>query len=616
VDGLLRAAEATVDGEFLGAALRALERTPEADARRARLAHRAAAVQAALGIRGVTPKAPRALAEVQTLYPVSHKVPDRLLLSIPDVPAAPYLGLYAMDRTETLFHGHEDNRGEVYHFEVDGTVYLRRSGWFKWAAGANTFVVAPELAQFPFALTRGIAPGRWYVGSGNAAHLRDFMESGPWRRTDKAPREQGQHALWDTATDQGYAWANPDGMAGKHDTVTVESITIRVVSLPTAEALNAEAKRDHQLNGVSFEPGLFWYREYRAVIPNEGDLELLVSRPRFAGMQGAIELIDFANLPETTKVLHYPVGSRGKPANEIPRSQWEKWLQIAPNPHPSGSTALRLRCPPGRLDLVIPVAPVQVDIVKTQPRIELDYQILSENRSLLRAPLAVLVNGLRPRSIYLDHQQGGRLTSSRAEPRESDRYGELRYENLYGAGSTWVRRTVLTAEGVLVVVDGFTSSAGMGSVAGGPVWQLQTPPDSGLNWFSAAIAPGDTKRLLVYFHAEAGQEMGTQFIPKLFEERDHAVFARRLLKPGRTEWFLSVLIPHDASLPAGELTNLKNTMGRLRDAPQDRLGINSALESDGRAVVRVGPRDKRWPHAPITIEISANGEWIIRRENR
>lgn len=621
VEGLAMAAEITLDGSLLGAAQRAFQATPKSKKGYARLERIVKRAGTQLAKAKVKPSPARPLAEVQPLFALTHPVPDRLLLSNPDATARPYAGFYAMDRTETHHHGHEDTRGEVYHYEADGVMLLRRPGWIKWAGCANTFVAADATAQFPFATTRGITPNRWQLGSACITPLRDIEDNALWKRMGGEPAEYTQQAMSDVSKNLGYSWLNMTSYSGAHDTMELRKIVLRFLAIPADEMLKAEAASSHNLGTLSFDPSMAWYREYRPVAPAgpDGTLEFVVSDFRLAGMGGSKMIADFNTIPDDMSVVHYAPGTRGKPGRVVPRSEWEKWLTLVPAAgdcvgEKQTKKALRVVCPPGRLDLVFTPKPEAVDIAKKFPRIELDYQVLTPGATLLRLPIALEINDLHPRSIYLDGQQGGRLIASDAAQRDGDSFGALTYENVYAAGAVWTRRVVLTREGIMLVVDEYASAKNENGLAGGPVWQLAAPPTAGLNWFSAPSETNPEKSLLVYFHPQQGLEYGMQFQPKLFEDRNYAVFAKGLLSSGKTHRFVTVLIPHDTALAATDITGTRNRNMRLNDVPRSRLGIQTTVDANGNIAAVIAPRMKAWPHRPVSITMGGDGAWSVKRK--
>lgn len=553
---------------------------------------------------------------IQFLFPNTHPITDRLILCDFKSKNGPYLGVYLNDRAETLLHAHEDNRGAVYHYEANGSLYLKNPGWIKWTGAANSFVVADELAQFPLPLTRGITPQRWYKGSGNLSLIRDLQESEEWNSTPNSNENQSEslesrNVLWDKKTNLGYSYMNPDSFSGKRDQIEIKEITLRFLAIPEQESERASEKGDHYLTTLSFDPGLAWYREYRPVVKVKESMELMVSKPRFVGAKGELSLYEGMFPPDGTKLVYYAPESRGKEGRVIPRSEWSKWISESPVVSPSGAQVWMIRCPKGRLDLILPVKPKTVDIAKEYTRVEVDYRITSSDGLFLRAPIGILVNEKRPRSLYLDGQQGGRLMASEAKKTGKEQEGFVRYLGVYGADTEWSRRFLLTQEGILVVLDDFkTGKECMGQV-GGPVWQLSSPPVSGLHWFDSS-AYNSNQRLLLYFHPQEGADYGVQFQPKLFSQKDYAVFQKQYFQPQTHYYYLSVLIPHSEKISPEEVTGEEHLQGRLVSKNAKKPGITTKLNADGSLKVQISSANSELPKN-LNITWNSIDSWGVER---
>ena len=155
---------------------------------------------------------------------------------------------------------------------------------------------------------------------------------------------------------------------------------------------------------------------------------------------------------------------------------------------------------------------------------------------------------------------------ARAENNKTgDSFGRFGYEHYYGEGSRWTRRTVLTAEGCLVVADEYLPGKPLGSnYQAGPVWHLAPNPGaeagrSERNWFDApaidrAWWQEDAIGVLLFFHDDGVLEYGSL---KQTHSQDTdpnvTVFAFRPIKAGKRERFLSVLVPHGSGSPATEV---------------------------------------------------------------
>jgi len=154
----------------------------------------------------------------------------------------------------------------------------------------------------------------------------------------------------------------------------------------------------------------------------------------------------------------------------------------------------------------------------------------------------------------------------RAENNEAgDSFGQFGYEHYYGEDSRWTRRTVLTAEGFLVVADEYVPGKPLGvDYQAGPVWHLA--PGAGVeaglserNWFDApafdrAWWKKDELRVLLFFHDDKVLKFGS--LEKAQTQDAYAnitTFAFRPVVAGRPERFLSVLVPHGSDSAAAQV---------------------------------------------------------------
>jgi hypothetical protein len=495
VEGLAEAARVTRDGVVLGAARRALAAMPPAKspppintADPARLARMVAEATHELAARGVAPTEPEARAQIQAVYPATLREPERAVLTLPGGAGAPYASFWLHDRAETLFHSHEDQRGTLLHYEAGGARLLGGSTWTKWPGGANVFVVAPSTCEFPVMLTRGLPLGAWLPASADIRGLRYFQEGGGWSRSADAPAEQGQRAL--LAPDGlGYAWANPESFFGAGDKIRPRTATLRVVAIPAAEMAAAVKRRDHQLNGLSFDAGLFWYRDYRSVQSLTGPLELRLTAPTLAGPAGRRALVDTSGLPAGLVLTHHAAGAGRGAGRIVPAAETPEFIRVE---RTERGPVWRVTCPPGRLDMTWPLDGAEIDLMAGHPRVEFDYAIMAApgGEPVLRAPLTLAVDGLRPRGLYVEGQQGGRLTASDANLEAGDAGASFTYADCWAAGAVWTRRAVLTGEGALVVLDEYAAAESQGELRAGAVWQLGAEPRRGEDWFVAPARDG------------------------------------------------------------------------------------------------------------------------------
>lgn len=555
---------------------------------------------------GVEIQKPDIFSGVQYLFKKTHPVADRIILNASRDIGSPYMALYLNDRTNVTFHGHEDNRGEIFHYEANDALLLRREGWSKWPGHANTLVVVDAKDEFPHYLTRGLTPDHWYTARSNLSILRDYVESPRWQHAPE-PTFQGMHAFRQRDNpDLGYAWTNPDALEGLIESVKLDYVIIRWANFSERPH---EVFDSHYLTDLDFTPGMAWYREYRSVAPSAKTFEVTIRNLRISGMDNTRVLWSMCSLPESLELHYYPAGAGRDAKPAVMRGDALKdWIKLL------DYNQIHLRCPPGRIDLVIPVESDLIHFSKDQ-WIELDYKLDKEARSWLRPPLRILVNGLNPRSMYPDRQQGGSLNEAVTQMRTNDLYSRSHYESIWTAQSEWLRHAVLTGEGVLIVLDEFRPGEDAVGLAGGPVWHLADTPTQGMHWFSAPSFSSKEHHLMVYFHPQRGNEYGTRFLPKLWRtHHGHGVFARRIFTAGKPAFFLSVFVPHMASTPAEQVSGRLHFHGGLDSARDSELGIRTQLSDDGNSEVIISGNDPLLHGKKITIKIDPNGNWSVSRQ--
>ncbi|HBM76566.1 MAG TPA: hypothetical protein DD438_00535 [Verrucomicrobiales bacterium] len=180
-----------------------------------------------------------------------------------------------------------------------------------------------------------------------------------------------------------------------------------------------------------------------------------------------------------------------------------------------------------------------------------------------------------------------------------DSYGQVGWENYYGKGSKWIRRTVLTREGFLIVSDTYTPSSQIGAdFLGGPIWHLaredgQKDGPRKESWFDApafehAWWQKSPQRIRLTLHPSKDLKFG-QIRQNASQDLDPNItsYAYRPVTPGNPNHFLSVFTPY----PAGTLPPEIDT------AISDQ-GACSALFTDMR------------------VHINPGGEWRVTRTKR
>lgn len=184
-----------------------------------------------------------------------------------------------------------------------------------------------------------------------------------------------------------------------------------------------------------------------------------------------------------------------------------------------------------------------------------------------------------------------------------DSFGQFGFADYFGAGSAWTRQAVLTAEGCLVVRDVYESEKATDGYQAGPCWQLagdKKPPlrAADQNWFDApawdhAWWQKTKKRVLLYIHPAKDQTCG-QVRHQTSGDISHAIktdnsFAKSIVKAGKPQVWLSVLMPFNEGEDAAKLANKK---------------IKTTVDRKGNAGAKIGK---------VKVTIDADGTWKVKR---
>ena len=181
-----------------------------------------------------------------------------------------------------------------------------------------------------------------------------------------------------------------------------------------------------------------------------------------------------------------------------------------------------------------------------------------------------------------------------------DAYGQFGFTDYFGPDSQWIRKAVLTAEGYLIVADEYQVGQALGrDYHAGPVWHLarvegRKPGRQEENWFVApAFAQAwwqkEKMSVAVYIHDHRQMVYGT-VNQNCSQDLDlnTTAYAYRLIEAGKTERFLSVLIPHKLSTPSGEVVR----------------GVKTSISKKGKYAAVIGG---------LNIEMGRNGNWSVNR---
>lgn len=278
----------------------------------------------------------------------------------------------------------------------------------------------------------------------------------------------------------------------------------------------------------------------------------------------------------------------------VPRDKFPEFIRVVTD-DVTHRSYLEATCPPGRLDLVFGSFNETIDLTKQYSRLGFDYAFQSDPSKFLRTPIAFFLNGLRPRSMYIDDQQGGILEGASTDEHGGDALGEVHYRGVFTSDSTWSRKAVLTQEGILVVIDDYLPGKAADGMVGGPVWQLPAEPRRGNNWFASEVEPNLRKSLLVFMRGSSGTQYGFQLQDKLWKLREYAAFSKQTLHSDALAKFVSVMLPFDSKQNPSDLAK----------------GIVISISKDGTVSVTV-----KEPHAPSSIQIAiAKDSWAVNRSN-
>jgi len=191
---------------------------------------------------------------------------------------------------------------------------------------------------------------------------------------------------------------------------------------------------------------------------------------------------------------------------------------------------------------------------------------------------------------------------ARAENNDSgDAYGQFGFVEYFGPESRWTRKAVLTAEGYLVVADEYQVGQALGQAYNaGPVWHLalgegHKPGRQDENWigapaFAQAWWQKEKQGVAVVIHDHRDMVYGTINQSRSQDlEPNTTAYAYRPIEAGKKELFLSVLVPHKLSTPAGAVVRR----------------VKTTVNKKGRFVATVGD---------VKVVMNQKGGWLVSRQ--
>ena len=550
---------------------------------------------------------PNVGAAIQYLYPATYKQPDRMILAPSRQPNVPYAAFWIQDDCNYLYHGGiGDTRGDLYHNEVDNVLLIADRGRYDAPAWNNLFIVCEPDGEFPFNQTNGTQANRWYKGSANLRVSRAFLPNNNYLDVLGAESQRGLRCK---ESPYGYFFGNPDALSGNNDLIDLKEVRIEFALLPKAGEKSV---------GKVF-PGRTWWGGYesRNNCPSDVPVEVMLSNLIISGPLGEKTLIPLDKVAENIEFSFIAPDAKQK-FKEEPIKEGD--LQVVTDPE-TGKKVIKLTTRYGRTVLKVKLNE-KFNLTTQYSRIELSYKYVTPISGWTRVPIQLGINGSAlQNSLKLDQQQGGVITGSAAYNRNNDCYGEVSYSAIWTSDSKWNRKTLLTEEGVLLVMDEFLPGSKADGKVAGPVWHLPSSPQTGkidgstINWYDASILhnPETTraftnkfneasKNLFVAFKAPNGSESGVQYQPKHWETNDYAVFSNCKLEINKPTCWLSVLVPHDANLSAKEFADSKSGNG-----------LKITEKGLGEYTIELKLNNSKWNHQPLIINFNKNGEWKITR---
>ena len=170
-----------------------------------------------------------------------------------------------------------------------------------------------------------------------------------------------------------------------------------------------------------------------------------------------------------------------------------------------------------------------------------------------------------------------------------DVFSRFAYDDYYGRGSRWIRRAVLTVEGYLVVADEYIGGQVLrDEYLAGPVWHLASPPNGKLqhraNWFAAPAMDRAWWQevdwhVLLFIHNDGQLKYGeTRQTHSQDMDANITAFGFRPIRAGRTERFLSVLVPFSQPVTALPLASrIQTTIDKQGVSIADIQGTRISL---------------------------------------
>ncbi len=510
--------------------------------------------------RGIQARVPYGKSKIGYYSPLKYKVPERLYLNSSRQSGKPFASYYIYDRNNNYMHYCDGADGRLYEYCVDGAKFLHTSG--KYTSGRA------GVGETAYDMLSVLPPGM------------DF----PLNKEGKMSKPSSEH--WQMAT-----------MAFE-----------RILNCRTApdsphwyfdHAIQKFRRRDDPNFGFAYgNMDGYWYlnNEYRLTSVEMGTFtsDASIQNLRLSGPKGEKTLAAFDSIPTQLKIIE--INKAGE--KELSRLEMKQLLEIIPQGRRKGK-ALRLNVPTGiQLKVLIVGLNEKFDAHKEYTRISFDIKGEGGNIRLNDRIHPAYFNPLYNRGAILVRD------SLKADNQGDDSFGEFAFRNYYSGRSRWVRQTVLTDEGFLIVKDQYTPDRDLKSYQASPCWLIKAEGPlkneelkKGRNW---VVAPARDyawwqkrkKRVLLYMHPQTGRPI-QQILHRSSQDirtgPSQNTFQKAVLTPGKTEYWLSVLIPFNDGV----------------DPKLVAEKVSSTLDQEGNATVTIGTQK---------ISIFTDSNWkVVRR---
>lgn len=532
---------------------------------------------------GIKIEIPQDRSFVSTLPFRSGAIADRVILMPQRAGTGPFAAFYVFDRLEGFMHGPAGQTGRLYDFSVDGSLLLRQGG--KYSHGPwweNTVLMTEPWKNFPSPRPGAVPSGRW-----TTATVSLLAGRSRWQGDGEYVRDSAQ-GVFEVARGMPFIkqtnplpthrlWGNYNVFTHADDS-TLTSLPLHFVLVPakgTAYAIDGG-----QYVGSS-NPG------------TDTPMTLTVENLRLVGPKGEKPVGDLGAFDDTEVVFTPPSMDRARNKRfdhqRLTGTERQAAVKIVAGSKP-GRRAWQIMLKPGTTSILLPVRD-KFDLTKDYTRLALDYKYDGDTSAWLRLPIGLGTGVQWYEGTGFSQSQGAILQTARAEQHGGDSLGIMEFGNVSTAGTRWTRRALLTQEGIMLICDDLSADQDADGWTGGVLWHLapdwkKNPTDetpiAGDGWFDAppfnrAVWQKAPKRLLVWFRSGSGLSTGTEKCDTAWNG-SWAVWQKGTLAPGKTQRFITLLVPHDTTMPAAQIVkNMRSTVDEQGKIEASCGGVHISL---------------------------------------